>query len=250
MSILLYIVIFSLASGVLSLLGGVILLGRPNWVKDFSIHFVSFAAGTLLATSFLDILPEALEKNAPVAQVLWAILLGILVLFLVERLVLRFHTHSLEEGQKHSHPTPYLLNVGDGLHNFVDGVVVASAVLVDVRLGLLTALAVAAHELPQEISDFSVMLHHGWSRAKVFWSNLGVSLTNLAGALVAYAAREAIEPHLPLILGFTAGIFIYIATSDLFPELSPETTRDKTSHVLALLFLGIAIVWVLGRVLE
>lgn len=247
MSILWWIVIFSTLSGVLSLVGGVILLGRTGLVKKFSVHFLSFAAGTLLGGALLDLLPEAVELSQSSRFILLMTLLGIVLFFLIERLIYRFHVHVYEEGQEeHRHATPVLILLGDGIHNFLDGVIIASAFLVDLRLGVISALAVMAHELPQEISDFSIMLHHNWNKTKVFWANFGVSLANLLGGLLTFAAKNQIEPALAPILALTSGIFIYIATSDLFPEISPSISRDKTWHVLGLLGLGIFVVWMIS----
>ncbi|MDP3740847.1 MAG: ZIP family metal transporter [bacterium] len=250
MSLFLLIIIFSIISGVLSMIGGVVLLGRAEWVKKFSIHFISFAAGTLLATAFLDLLPEALEMHGEAKPILMATLLGIVSFFIIEKLIYRFHAHYYEDENQHNHAAPVLLSIGDAVHNFADGVIVAAAFLINVPLGIVTALAVAAHELPQEITDFSVMLHHGWSRVKVFWTNFGISLTNVLGAIAAYVARDALENKLPYIIAFAAGIFIYIAGTDLFPEITPERSRDKISHILFLVFLGIVVVWVLRMALE
>lgn len=251
MSILAQILLLSVLSGVLSMIGGWILLGNERWVRKFSIHFVSFAVGTLLAASFLDLLPEAFKLQQKSANSVLAYTLGgIIVFFLIEQLLHKFHIHHHEDNIQHLHATPLLLSLGDGLHNFVDGLILVSAFLVNPSLGVITAVAVAAHELPQEITDFSIMLHHGWSKSLVFLSNLLVSLTNVLGAVIAYTLRDIITPFLPAILGFTAGIFIYIATSDLFPEISPRASRDKTSHVIFLLFLGIASIWILGRLVE
>ena len=251
MSTFALIIIFSVLSGVFSLAGGVALLGREDWVRRFAVHFVSFAAGTLLAGAFLDLLPEALSLNKMRIEILLGFVLGGVVLFfIVERVIYKFHGHYYEDSPGHVHATPLLLTFGDAIHNFIDGVIIASAFLVSIRLGVVTALAVAAHELPQEISDFSIMLHHGWSKGKVLWTNFGVSLTNILGAIMTYAARDILEPALPAILAITAGIFIYIATADLFPELSPKTSLDKTSHILALLFLGIASVVAISKLLN
>ena len=249
MSTLGLILLLTILSGVLSMIGGVILLGNQKLVKRFSIHFVSFAAGALLAGAFLDLLPEAVEMFEGDASTIFIYVLGSIVFFfLFERLLSVYHHHHYEDDGDHKHAAPTMLLIGDGIHNFVDGVVVAAAVLVNPGLGLVTALAVAAHELPQEISDFSIMLHHGWSRSKVFWSNLAVSLTAVVGGVLVFFTRDLIEPFLPFFLAVTAGIFIYISTSDLLPEISPETAKDKIGHVLALLLLGIAVVWFAGTI--
>ncbi len=246
------IILFSLISGTLSLVGGIALLGRQEWVRKFSIHFVSFAVGTLLAVAFLDLLPEALELGEnKIEGILSAALLGIILFFAIERLILRFHPHHhTDSGEEpHHHPVPLLLTIGDSIHNFVDGVLLASAFLVSIPLGIVTALAVAAHELPQEFSDFSIMLYHGWSRRKVLWTNIFSSLSNVLGAVLAFLARDLITPVLPELLAITAGIFIYIAASDLIPDISSKTPPDKTSHVISLVLLGVAAVWLLGRIL-
>ena len=252
MHLLLIILFFSVVSGVLSLIGGVALLARVHWVNKFSIHFVSFAVGALLAPAFLDLLPEALEMGEGQTQNLLLVALGGIVgFFILESLILKFHPHHHEDDSEiHHHATPTLLLVGDTVHNFIDGAVLAAAFLVNVPLGVVTALAVAAHELPQEISDFSVMIHHGWARKKVFFANFYSSLANVAGALVVFLARGKLEPFLPQLLAVTAGIFIYIAAADLIPEISHEHRRDKSSHVVGLLLLGILAVGVLRYYLE
>lgn len=241
------ILILTITSGVLSMIGGVILLGSERLVKKFSVHIVSFAAGALLAAAFLDLLPEAVEMAGGEAETIFVYVLGSIVFFfLLERLLNLYHHHHHEDDKSHKHATPVMLSVGDAIHNFVDGVVVAAAVLVNPGLGVATAFAVAAHELPQEISDFSIMLHHGWSKVRVFWSNLIVSLTAVLGGVLVFFARDSLEPYLPLLLAVTAGIFIHIAASDLMPEVSSETARDKVAHVVVLLLLGIASVWLAG----
>src|SRR3989344_690788 len=237
MSILFWILLGCLISGVLSLAGGAILLIKAEWVRKFSTHLVSFAVGALLATAFLALLMVVMG--------------GMIGFFLLESLILKFHPHHHEdEDEFHHHATPKLLFIGDTFHNFIDGVVIAGAFLTNVPLGIVTSLAVAAHELPQEIGDFSVMLHHGWSRAKVLIANIVSSLSNIAGAFLAFFASNYLEPRLPYLLALTSGIFIYIAAADLIPEISMYHRRDKTSHVFVLIVLGIFAVGVLRYYLE
>jgi len=252
MPILLKIILASFLSGVLSLVGGVALLARVEWVRRFSLHLVSFAVGTLFATAFLDLLPEAVKlRGESGGQVFLAALGGIFVFFSLERLILQFHPHHHGEVVgEHHHPAPLLLQIGDTFHNFIDGVAVAVAFLVNPGLGVLTAVAVAAHELPQELSDFSVLLHHGWSRAKVLTVNLLSSFASILGAILAYSFRANLESILPELLGFTAGVFIYIAGSDLIPEVSAKAPREKSTHSILLVFLGIVCVGILRHYLE
>src|SRR3989344_6036541 len=252
---LIWIIIGCLISGILSLIGGAFLFVKPDLIRKFSTHLVSFAVGALLATAFLDLLPEALElgegQGIAAANLLIAVMVGIVGFFILESLILKFHPHHHDdEDEFHHHTTPKLLLFGDTMHNFIDGVVIAGAFLTSIPLGIVTALAVAAHELPQEIGDFSVMLHHGWSKAKVLIANIVSSLSNIAGAFLAFFASNYLEPRLPYLLALTSGIFIYIAAADLIPEISMYHRRDKTSHVFVLIVLGIFAVGVLRYYLE
>jgi zinc and cadmium transporter len=251
MSVFWKIIFFTFVSGVVSLAGGIALLARKHWVAKFAVYFVSFAAGTMLATSFFDLLPEAFKRGQIDSGTLFAWMLsGMLLFFVLERLILHYHRHHHEDCASHHHPAPILMQVADTVHNFIDGIVVAAAFLANPSLGVLTALAVGSHELPQEIGDFSVMLHHGYRRKTVFLVNLGSSLASLLGAIIAYASRAVVVPYLPQLLALAAGHFIYIATADLIPELSSEVPQAKSTHVVALLFMGVFVVWGLTRLLE
>lgn len=249
-----YIILFSLLGGAVSLIGGVLLLlGKSETVRSVSAHLISFAAGALLSTAFFEALPEALEHGGAenFESLLLATLVGIVGFFIMERLILKLHTHHHEDDHHHSHAAPYLLLMGDLLHNFVDGVVIAAATMISIPAGLVTALAVSAHEIPQEIGDFSVMLHHGWAKRRVFFVNLWASLASVVGAVLTFLLRERLEPLLPTLLALSAGIFIYIAAADLLPEVTDsEQAKDKTSHVVVLFLLGILLVWGLGEVLH
>lgn len=247
MNLLLKIILASLFGGLFALIGGVVLLFRTRWVRNFAVHLTSFAVGVLLAVVFFDLLPEALEKAGEgFNQVLLMALVGILSLFLLERLVYKYHPHHHEDTAEHHHPVPVLLTIGDTIHNFIDGVLIAITFLTAPALGVFATFAVFAHELPQEISDFSVMLNHGWGRAKVLWTNIVSSLASLAGAVLAFFSRAVIEPFLPQLLGLVSGIFLYIAMADLMADISSENHRDKTWHVISLLLLGVASIWALG----
>lgn len=249
------LILYSLIGGVFSLIGGLLLFSYKHLTARALIHLATFAAGALLGAAFLELLPEVLELASEheigIERITPIILFGIVVFFLLERLLLRFHGHA-HHGNHESHVerTPWLLIIGDSLHNFADGVAIASAYLVNPSLGLVTALAVAAHEVPSEIGEFSVMLQAGWPRRRVLATNIASAFMATVGAIVAYLARDIIEPLTPLILAFTIGIFIYIALSDLVPEIHHKTRADKASHVLALLILGIVMVGYIGRVLE
>lgn len=253
------IIIGSLVGGLFSLIGGLVLLRNVTWVKKFSVHFISFAVGAMLAAALLDLLPEALEfaEDAGMAEphaLFRFVLLGLLGFFVLERVILKFHPHHHEhidhdEAEQH-HPAPTLLLIGDTIHNFIDGALIAITFIANPALGVLTTIAVAAHEIPQEIGDFSVMLSHGWAKRKVLWANIISSLASVVGATLAFLAQDLIAPVLPQALALTAGIFIYIAGSDLIPDIAHEKNRDKLSHVIALLLLGVIAVGGLGMYLE
>lgn len=249
------VLFYSLIGGVFSLIGGALLLSYKKITQKVLIHLSTFAAGALLGAAFLELLPEVFEIgeqiNLAVDDIAVAILAGIIGFFLLERLLLRFHGHTHEhlEGG-HIEKTPWLLIIGDSLHNFADGVAIATAYLSDPSLGLVTTLAVAAHEVPSEIGEFSVMLQAGWSRRRVFITNVISALMATVGATFAYLSQTVIAPAVPWILALTIGIFIYIAMADLIPEINHRTRQDKASHVLTLLLLGIVVVGFIGRLVE
>lgn len=250
----LLIILFSLIGGVFSLVGGFFLLWKSEFTQRIIIHLVTFAAGTLLGVAFLDLLPESFEafSGEPAALLPW-VLAGIVAFYLIEAILIRLHIHD-ETPDNHEEPNPlarraalpWLITVGDGLHNFVDGLAITAAFLVSVPTGIVTALAVAAHEIPQEVSDFSVLIHGGLSRRRVAWLNVGAALMTTVGAVLAYLFRDVLEPYLAYILALTAGIFIYIAASDLIPEIQAHHhRRDKPAHTILILVLAVLLAgWV------
>ncbi len=231
------ILLFTTFGSILSLVGGVILLFKKNLSAQFSLVLTSFAAGVLLATAFLDLFPDAVEqlKNQTGAGgVFLPALSGIVLFFLFERTFIWFHHHHEDHGAK---PTIWTIALGDGVHNFIDGVAISAAFLSNPGLGLITAIAVAAHEIPQEIADFSVLLAQGVSKTKTLLFNLGSALTAYVGAITMYLFSRQLEMYLGVIIAFTAGQFAYIALSDLIPELHHTPNRNDTL-VQSLTFLG------------
>lgn len=252
-----YIILFTLIGSVFSLIGGVFLLLNEKKTLKYSHFLAAFAAGTLLGTVFFDLFPEAIEEAEHIAEefgvetniFLWA-LLGILGFFLLERFVHWFHHHQHEYGEEKVKPTIPLIIAGDSVHNFIDGVVIAATFLVSIPLGIVTALAVAAHEIPQEIGDFGILLHKGLRRKKVLFVNIFSALTAIAGALISFWVGERIETSIPILLAVTAGFFIYIAASDLIPEIHHENRRGFAAIETALMFLGVGTIWVFITLLE
>lgn len=250
MSTLAYILIFSFLSSIASLIGGVILLGRKKLADNLLHLLAAFAAGTLLGTAFFDLLPEALVQHADPNILSWA-LLGIIGFFLLERFINWFHHHHEHDSSVgRSKPVVPLVILGDTIHNFIDGLVVGGAFMVDVRLGVVTALATAAHEIPQEIGDFSILLSQGVPKAKVFVYNLLSSFSTIVGALLVYFAAGSLAGLLPVFLSVTAGFFIYIAASDLIPEIHGQDKKGFAFWESALLVGGAGVVWLAIKLLE
>ena len=260
MSLLIWILLFSLLGGLLSVLAAALFLLFSEQVRARLLpHFVSFAIGALLGAAFLALLPHALE--APGVEdlhiVTGTVLLGVLGFFLLEKMVLWRHCHHVEcevhapeDGHKgHGHnqanlAAGTLILIGDGIHNLVDGVLIAAAFLTDFHLGIVTSLAVAAHEIPQEIGDFAVLLHSGFSRARALIYNILASLTTLIGATAAYYGLRETETALPYILAIAASSFIYIAVADLIPGLHKRLEGRATAQKILLILGGVLTIYI------
>jgi len=243
MPVVAWIVAFSLVGSVVSLLGGIVLLLREQMARRWSQPLAAFAAGTLLGTAFFDLLPEALATHTH-APILFATLGGFLAFLLLERTALMIHVHhACDEPQpRAATATTPLIIIGDTLHNFIDGVVIGGTFLVGVPIGILTSLAVAAHEIPQEIGDFVILLRNGMTRGRVLIVNLLSACATIVGALLIWALGARIAALMPHFLGLTAGFFIYIAAVDLIPEAHhSHDTREVLGSTIALLSGVIAI---------
>jgi zinc and cadmium transporter len=199
---------------------------------------VSYAVGTLLGAALLGLMPQALDTLPP-ARALGALLAGILTFFVLEKLVLWRHSHDDHECDVHK-STVTLVILGDAVHTFVDGVVVAAAVLVSLPLGITTALAVAAHEIPQEAGDFGILLAAGYSRPRALVLNLSSAAGGVLGALAMLLFGGQVPHAVPYVLAFAAGNFLYVAMSDLIPTLHRGTLDRNALRQLALIVLGVA----------
>ncbi|WP_455198002.1 ZIP family metal transporter [Kaarinaea lacus] len=249
---------FSLLGGVLSVLvASVFLLLSENIRSRLVPHLVSFAIGSLLGAAFLGLLPHAVAgKGVDDFHLLFlTVLLGLLGFFLLEKMVLWRHCH-VEHCEAHGHDHNHdhghqndskaagmMVLLGDGMHNFVDGVLITAAFLTDVHLGIVTALAIAAHEIPQEVGDFVVLLHSGFTRGKALLYNVLSSLTTIVGALLAYVWLADMEEVLPYVLAVAASSFIYIAVADLIPGLHKRAEVSATVQQLALIASGVLIIY-------
>lgn len=247
MSILLYILLFNLLGSIISLCGGLFLLLRKDIAYRFSHYLAAFAAGTLLGAVFFDLLPEVLHESEELgvehSGILIYTLLGVLFFFLLERLLHWFHHHGHEEHLIKGKPVIPLLIIGDTIHNFIDGVAIASTFLVSIPLGIVTTFAVAAHEIPQEIGDFGVMLKHKLSPKRIISINVLSALASFVGVLLAYYFGTTIEGTSIIFIAVAAGFFLYIALSDLIPEIHHENKKGLALWETISLLTGAAAIY-------
>jgi zinc and cadmium transporter len=248
MSILSYILLFTLLGSLGSLIGGILLLSNKEIAGKISHYLFSFAAGVLLGTAFFDLLPEASEAAGEINIFFWT-LVGILSFFLLVRFIHWFHHHDDHPKNEPSATVP-LIVVGDTVHNFIDGVAIAASFLVSVPLGILTTVAVAVHEIPQEIGDFAILLRKGMKRSKVLWINVFSALAAFAGAILMYMLGDTLEGSLPIFLSLTAGFFIYIASSDLIPEIHKQDNQKAAFAESLLLIIGAVSVLAIASFME
>ncbi len=262
MNLLFLIIIFTSLGGVLSVLAAsVFLLLSDEQQQKILPHGVSFAIGALLAVAFWGLIPHAFEDVAPadMQTLSGTIMLGLLCFFVLEKLLIWRHCHSQScevhiepshlthnHGHSHSHGSHKsagtMIIIGDGIHNFVDGVLIAAAFLTDVQLGIVTSLAVAAHEIPQEVGDFAILLHSGYSKSKALFYNVLASFTTVIGGVLAYYSLDGLQDSLPYFLTLAASSFIYIAVADLIPSLHQKTDIKTSLQQVALILAGVILI--------
>ena len=219
-----------------SLVGIFSLSLREEWIRKYIFIFVSLAVGALLGDAFIHLIPEAFEESA--SSVGLFIIVGIIIFFILEKF-LHWHHHGEDEGETHIHPVGKLVLFSDGVHNFIDGVIIGVSFMVSVPVGLATTLAVILHEIPQEIGDFAVLLHAGYSKKRALYLNFLSALFAILGTVVAFLLGESGEAFTTWVLPVAAGGFIYIATSDLIPELHKTKELRHSILELALVLLGV-----------
>jgi zinc and cadmium transporter len=242
-----WILAASVAGGALSAgLAAVSLAIRATWVP----MLVSFAIGALLGAAFLEIIPHAFESGEA-HQVALTILGGIFGFFVLEKVLIWRHCHTehCEVHDKDGNRSGILIVIGDTVHNFIDGVLIAAAFLQSVELGVVTAVAIIAHEIPQEVGDFLILLHSGYSRARALLMNLLSSAATVVGGVLGYFSLQLIEGLEPILLGVVAASMIYVAVADLIPGLHRRPELRDTAFQALLIALGIGTIAMVGAVL-
>ncbi len=239
MHVLLYVFVFSLIGGIFSLIGGVLLLSKKKIADGLAAYAMPFSVGALIAAVFLDLLPDGLEE-ASSNTVLGAVMAGIVLFFFAERFLRWFHHH-----HQHSTKDPSigLIIAGDTIHNAMDGVAIAAAFLISIPTGIVTTFAVAAHEIPQEIGDFGLMLAKGLRRRTVLLVNIVSAFATTLLALITYALGSSDKLPVGFLLGISAGFLLYIAMSDLIPTIHERSSHKKiVDYEPVLILLGIVLV--------
>jgi zinc and cadmium transporter len=216
------------------------------WMKDkqlekILLYLVSFSVGGLFGDAFIHLIPEAIEEGGFGISVSLLILMGILFSFIVEKFLQWRHCH-IPTSNEHPHSFAYMNLFGDAVHNLIDGLIVGGSYLVSIPIGISTTLAVVFHEIPQELGDFGVLIHGGFNKNKAIWFNFLTALTAILGAVIAFVVGTTMEGFIPLLVPFAAGNFIYIAGSDLIPELRKDEPDLKKAMLQVIsIVLGVAV---------
>ncbi len=247
-----HIVVAAVAGGILATAAAAATLALPAaWIS----HLVSFAVGALLGAVFIELLPHALE-HGDAGVVMGTVLAGLLAFFLLEKLVLWRHSHGHPgqqvdlDASEHDHAlhagdggrSGSMILIGNSVHSFCDGIVIAAAFLVDARLGLATTLAIVAHAVPQQVGDFAILIHSGYTRARAFAFNMTAGLATIVGALAAYGALADMQQALPVVLAVASSSLLYVAVADLIPSLHRRPEPLETAWQMLAIGLGVGII--------
>jgi len=237
-SVWIYTLISVFIVSLISLIGILTIPLKDETLKKILLYMVSFSAGALFGDAFIHLLPEVAEKSGFGLKISLYVLSGIAIFFVVEKIIHWRHCH-IPTSEEHPHPFVYMNIIGDSIHNFIDGLIIGGSYLSSIPLGIATTLAVIFHEIPQEIGDFGVLLHGNFSKAKALVVNFITALTAVIGAIFSLLLSSYVRNLTTFIVPFAAGGFIYIAGSDLIPELHKETKLEKSIVQLIVFLLGI-----------
>lgn len=244
---LLLVLFFTALGSIGSLIGASVLLFLPKSKRNIWLPLmVSIATGSLFGAAFLRILPEALEGHSHPEEILTWTLGGIILFFTLEKMVIWRHCHKTHHCDAHPSPAGSLILFGDGFHSFVDGFMIGAAFLQSTELGIAVALAMIAHEVPQEMGDFAILLESGYSKLKAFVYNLVSSTPALLGATLSYLGLAQLQDWIPYVLALSAASFIYIAAADLVPTLHKKVGFRATLNQLVLIGVGVTLIVLLG----
>jgi len=239
---LIYIIVSTFLIALIAFIGIFTLLIKEKLLEKILLILVSLSAGALMGGAFLHLIPEAVEKtNETNFDVFLFILTGFIIFFVIEKVLHWRHCHN---GRCDVHTFSYMNLVGDSVHNFIDGLIIAASFSTSVPLGFSTLIAVAAHEIPQEIGDFGVLIYGGFQKKKAIVLNFLVALTIVAGGVIGYFISKSIELAVTFLVPFAAGGFIYIAATDLVPEIKKELNMKKYMGTLLVFIFGILIMWI------
>ena len=233
----------------LSLAGIIILIFNKELNKNTLLYLVSFSVGGLLGGAFFHLIPEATKSSGFTPTVSSFILVGILASFIVEQVLKWRHCH-VPTSEDHPHSFAYMNLIGDSVHNMIDGLIIGGSYLVSTSMGIVTTLAVCLHELPQEIGDFGVLVYAGFTRRKALKYNFLTALTAFIGVIIALSLNVYVEGLTKYLIPFAAGNFIYIAGSDLIPELHAEEDLGCTLIQIAAMLLGVILLFAIGQLFE
>jgi len=237
---LIYVLVSVLIVSLLSLVGVLSIAVNADKLKKVLFLLVSFSAGALLGDAFIHLLPEAVEMSGFGLNVSLYTLMGIFAFFILEKVIHWRHCH-IPTSTSHPHPYGTMNLVGDAFHNFIDGMIIAGSYLISIPLGIITTIAVIAHEIPQEIGDFGILLHAGYTRARALLFNFLSALTAVLGAVLTVLIGTKVGDLTTILVPFTAGGFIYIAGSDLLPELNKECDPKKSVLQLIGILVGVIV---------
>ena len=239
MNTLVWILISTILISLIAFVGILTLLLKKKLFEKILMALVALSAGALMGGAFLHLIPEAVEQFETY-NICFYVLVGFVLFFLIEKVLHWRHCH---KGECEVHTFAYMNLFGESVHNFVDGLIIAASFVVDIKLGIVTTLAVALHEIPQELGDFGVLVYGGFKKAKALLLNFLVALTAIFGGIFGYFLSGYVQSSVMFLLPFAAGGFIYIAASDLVPEIRKETDLKKSSLVFGIFIVGILIMY-------
>ena len=230
----------------ISLVGVFSLSIREDILKKYINFFISLAIGALLGDAFIHIIPEALKSNLGVQFASILIIVGILFFFIIEKFI-HWHHHGEDKDKEHIHPVGKLILFTDGFHNLIDGVIIGASFLVSIPIGIATTIAVVLHEIPQEIGDFAVLIHAGYTKRRALWLNFLSALASVLGLIIVFVFGNIVEGLALYFIPIAAGGFIYIAVADLIPEL--QKTKDIKHSIIQLCIIMIGVLSMLALLL-